>query len=111
MGLYTLVDSVSTFDTKKLIFVVYATYLIILSFVTFILYHSDKKKAIRGKYRIPEKVLLLSSLFGGAYGGFLAMKIFRHKTTAEHWYFTFINISGILLHTTLLIIVAFVLKI
>jgi len=67
----------------------------LMSIVTFALYASDKKKAKKGDRRIPERTLLLCSFFGGAIGGFLAMQIKRHKTKAEHWYFTVVNLLGI----------------
>ena len=90
--------------------IIYGGYLILLSLITFILYHADKRKAKKGKWRIPEKVLLLFSFFGGAYGGYLAMLLFRHKTTREHWYFTFVNLLGIIVHITLIILILFVFK-
>ena len=65
----------------------------------------DKKKAEKGKYRTREKTLLLLSFMGGGFGGYPAMLIFRHKTKGEHWYFTFINIFGILLHISLLVVI------
>lgn len=65
----------------------------------------DKKKAVKGKYRTREKTLLLLSFMGGAFGGYPAMLIFRHKTKGEHWYFTFINILGILLHISLIVVI------
>lgn len=34
----------------------------------------------RGAYRIPEKILLLTALLGGAAAEFITMKIIRHKT-------------------------------
>ena len=95
---------------KEYILIGYGAYLFLLSIITFFLYRKDKKKAKKGKWRIKEKVLLLCSFFGGAYGGYLAMLIYRHKTTKEHWYFTFINILGILIHTALLILFAFFFK-
>ena len=67
----------------------YLSFLALISMVTFFLYMADKNKAQNGAYRIPEKVLLLFSLLGGAFGGFPAMLIFRHKTKGEHWYFIF----------------------
>ena len=85
------------------LFIIYLVYLALLSVVTFFMYGADKRKAKKGKWRTPEKVLLLSSFFGGAYGGFLAMQIFRHKTKAEHWYFTAVNLLGILLHTAAIV--------
>ena len=87
----------------KTLFIIYIVYLALLSIVTFFMYGADKRKAKKGKWRTPEKVLLLSPFFGGAYGGFLAMQIFRHKTKAEHWYFTAVNLLGILLHTAAII--------
>ena len=88
---------------KLYIMLGYGAYLLLLSLITFIAYHSDKKKAEKGKYRTREKTLLLLSFFGGAFGGYPAMLIFRHKTKAEHWYFTFVNILGILIHAAALI--------
>lgn len=85
-------------------FLVYAAFLLLLSLVTFCVYGADKRKAKKGAWRTPEKTLLLLSLFGGAYGGFAAMQTFRHKTKAEHWYFTVVNLFGIVLHTALLIL-------
>ena len=93
---------------KTIVLIAYGAYLILLSLITFILYHSDKKKAEKGKMRIPEKVLLLFSFFGGAFGGYPAMLIFRHKTKGEHWYFTAINLLGIVIHTALIILIYFV---
>lgn len=87
----------------KTLFIIYIVYLALLSIVTFFMYGADKRKAKKGKWRTPEKVLLLLSFFGGAYGGFLAMQLFRHKTKAEHWYFTAVNLLGILLHTAAII--------
>ena len=98
------------FTLKETILLAYGGYLILLSLVTFILYHADKKKAEKGKWRIPEKVLLLFSFFGGAFGGYPAMLIFRHKTKGEHWYFTFVNILGILIHAAALVVIAFIIK-
>jgi len=65
----------------------------VLSLVTFFMYGIDKFKAQKGKWRISEKALLLSSFIGGAVGGFLAMQLFRHKT--KHWYFNVVNIIGL----------------
>ena len=60
-------------------------YLFLINALSFALMHIDKKKAIRGSWRIPERTLLLTCLMGGSYGGLLGMKLFRHKT--QHWYF------------------------
>ena len=96
--------------TKEIVLIAYGSYLLLLSFITFIAYGVDKKKAKDGKWRTKEKTLLLLSFFGGAFGGYPAMLIFRHKTKAEHWYFTFINILGLLIHTALILLIIFVFK-
>ena len=88
--------------------VAYAGYLILLSLITFIAYGADKKKAKKGAYRTKEKTLLLLSFFGGAFGGYPAMLVFHHKTKGEHWYFTFVNLLGIALHATLMVLLILV---
>jgi uncharacterized membrane protein YsdA (DUF1294 family) len=40
----------------------------------------DKNRAIKHKYRIRERTLWLTALFGGAIGATLGMQLFRHKT-------------------------------
>ena len=98
------------FSIKWWVLVIYGAYLILLSIITFAMYRADKRKAEKGKMRTPEKVLLLSSFLGGAFGGYPAMLIFRHKTKGEHWYFTFVNLLGILVHAGLIVLILFVLK-
>lgn len=94
--------------TKQIVLIAYGSYLILLSIITFFAYRADKKKAEKGKYRTKEKTLLLLSFFGGAFGGFPAMQIFRHKTKGEHWYFTAVNLLGLAIHIALIILIAFV---
>jgi len=60
-------------------------YLLLINLFTFFLMAIDKKKAENKKWRISEKNLFTFFLLGGSIGGFLGMKIFRHKT--KHWYF------------------------
>ena len=94
--------------TKQIVIIAYAAYLVLLSLIAFIAYGVDKKKAKSGKWRTKEKTLLLLSFLGGAYGGYPAMLIFRHKTKLEHWYFTFVNILGIILHIALIVCLLFI---
>ena len=77
---------------KMSLIVVLAVYAAV-SVAALIAYGADKWKAKRGKWRIPEKVLLRLSFFGGAVGGLSGMLLFRHKT--RHWYFWFVNIVGL----------------
>ena len=95
------------FTLKEIVLMSYGAYLILLSIITFFAYHIDKKKAESGKWRAKEKTLLLLSFFGGAFGGYPAMLIFRHKTKGEHWYFTFVNLLGILVHVGLMVALLF----
>ena len=75
---------------------IYLAAVFALSAAAFIAYGADKSKARRGAWRIPEKVLLGLSFFGGAAGGLCGMLLFRHKT--RHWYFWAVNV---LLHEKL----------
>ena len=97
-------------STRDIVLIAYGSYLLLLSIITYIAYRADKKKAKKGQYRTKEKTLLLLSFFGGAFGGYPAMLIYRHKTKGEHWYFTFVNIVGIIIHLVLLILFAFVIQ-
>lgn len=80
---------------------IYAIALLLVSAVTFFTYVADKKKAQKGAWRVPEKVLLGLSFFGGAAGGLLAMSIARHKT--KHWYFLVVNGVGLIWQSALLL--------
>lgn len=62
-----------------------AVYLAVVNVVTFAGFCIDKRRAVRGAYRIPERTLLVLSLAGGALGGLAAMRLVRHKT--RKWYF------------------------
>ena len=55
-------------------------YVAFISVITFFVFGIDKLKAIKDKWRIPEKALFLLSIIGGSVGGLLGMYIFRHKT-------------------------------
>ena len=55
-------------------------YLIVINIVTWIAFGLDKWKAKSGKWRIPERTLLLLALAGGSLGALAGMIMFRHKT-------------------------------
>ncbi len=55
-------------------------YYIFINLVALFLYGIDKKKAIDGAFRIPEKTLILMSVLGGGIGSLIGMKLFHHKT-------------------------------
>lgn len=64
-----------------------AGYLAAVNLAAFALMGLDKRRARRGAWRISEKALFLPAVLGGALGGLLGMRVFRHKT--KHWYFRF----------------------
>lgn len=64
-----------------------AAYLLIINIVGFAVMGIDKKRAIRGAWRISEASLFLTALLGGALGCIVGMQHFRHKT--KHWYFKY----------------------
>ena len=64
---------------------IYAGYLIFMNLLELGLMIADKVRAVRNKWRIPEKVLLILGILGGAFGGWLGMYLMHHKT--RHWYF------------------------
>ena len=61
------------------------TYLVAINLLGIIVIVADKKKAIKGKYRIPELDLWLIALLGGSLGTYIAMKIVRHKTKHKNF--------------------------
>lgn len=69
-------------------------YIIIVNILAFCLYGMDKSAAIKQKQRIPNRVLLLTAVFGGSLGALAGMYIFRHKT--KRWYYT-ITVPALLL--------------
>ena len=69
-------------------------WLAVINLLTFLVYGADKRRARKGKWRVPEKTLFLLPLLGGSIGALLGMRVFHHKT--KHWYFVW-GITAILL--------------
>lgn len=65
---------------------IFILYLIIVNITAFFMYLVDKVKAIKGRWRIPERTLIGIAVIGGSLGAFLSMNLFRHKT--KHKKFT-----------------------
>ena len=61
-------------------------YLLLINAAAFVLMLVDKRKAIKNRWRIPERTLILSAALGGSIGAILGMYTFRHKT--RHLSFT-----------------------
>ena len=67
-------------------------YLIGINLTTFLMYASDKQRAVYNRSRIPEIVLHLLALAGGSAAAFLAQITFRHKTRKHPFRIIFIAI-------------------
>ncbi len=68
--------------------IILLAYIAITNLTTFIMYGLDKRRAIKDKWRIPEKRLLLAALLGGAPGALWAMILFHHKTKKAKFFIT-----------------------
>jgi len=80
-------------------------YLIVINIIGLFSMYIDKRKAIKKKYRIPEKTLFGIAIIGGSLGSYIGMRMFRHKT--RHWYFAY----GIpLIYAIQIIVLYFVLE-
>lgn len=80
-------------------------YLLIINLIGILIMYADKRKAKYGKWRIPEKTLLLVALLGGSIGTMIGMYWFRHKTQKLKFVLGFptILISEIIIITYFLI--------
>ena len=67
---------------------IFLSYLVLANLVAFAMYGIDKRRAIKNKWRIPEKRLLLAALFGGAPGALWGMILFHHKTKKAKFFLT-----------------------
>lgn len=62
-------------------------YWLVISLLAYFMVFIDKSRAIRGKYRISEKIFFWLTILGGSIGILIGMYHFRHKT--QHWYFKY----------------------
>ena len=75
MYLQTNINFSEIFSTKNILI-----YLLIINIFGFFIMWLDKRKAIKGSWRIPEKTLFLITALGGGIGTIAGMYTFRHKT-------------------------------
>lgn len=54
--------------------------LVIMNLIALIFYVSDKNKAKKGKWRIPEATLVSLAWLFGSVGALIGMYVYRHKT-------------------------------
>ena len=74
---------------EKYLAIGYGVWTVLLSVIAFILYGADKKRAVKGQFRIRERTLLWTAFLGGGVGAVAGSLTFRHKT--KKWYFTVVN--------------------
>ena len=67
--------------------IICSIYFIIINIIGYVIMGIDKKRAIRGAFRISEASLFMVALLGGSLGSILGMQHFRHKT--RHWHFKY----------------------
>ncbi len=78
----------SIFSPKTImLFVVFQ--LIFINISTFFAYMVDKRAAIRGAWRVPERDLHTLEFLGGWIGAFFAQRIFRHKISKKSYQLTY----------------------
>ncbi|WP_455438970.1 DUF1294 domain-containing protein [Streptococcus salivarius] len=77
--------------------------LLVWNLLVLCVYGLDKRKAIRHKRRISEKVLLLQTLIFGGIGAFIGGSLFRHKI--NKWYFKLCWLIGIVIDVFLLYLI------
>lgn len=70
-------------------------YLTGINLVTFAMFAWDKRSAIKGDWRIPEKTLLMLALAGGTPGAIIAQQRLRHKTRKQPFRAQLILIAGL----------------
>ncbi|WP_435250255.1 DUF1294 domain-containing protein [Vibrio sp. nBUS_14] len=68
--------SVLFYEGSKALLVWY----LVIGLVTFFVYAKDKRAAINGNWRVPEKTLHIFSVAGGWLGALIAQDKLRHKT-------------------------------
>ena len=71
----------SQFDYKKIFSIQnLLIYFIIINIIGFLIMLIDKRKAEKGKWRIPEKTIFIITALGGGIGTIAGMYVFHHKT-------------------------------
>ncbi|MEZ8426054.1 DUF1294 domain-containing protein [Vibrio cyclitrophicus] len=72
---------------------------LVIGVVTFFVYAKDKRAAINGNWRVPEKTLHILSVAGGWLGALIAQDKLRHKTQKQpfraiYWLTVSMNVAA-----------------
>lgn len=70
----------------KYIIIALIAYFVLINLITCIVYGIDKRKAEKGKWRIPEATLIMLAAIGGSIGALYGMKHYHHKTQKIKFY-------------------------
>lgn len=81
-------------------------YLLIINLISFITMWSDKQKAKKKAWRIPESTLFLLAIAGGSIGSIAGMYTFRHKTK----HMNFVILMPVILAVQVLLVVLLLLS-
>lgn len=61
-------------------------YLLLINAAGLLIMLIDKRKAIKNRWRIPEKTMFTVAVLGGSLGVYTGMQLFRHKTQHAKFY-------------------------
>ncbi len=61
-------------------------YLLSINVLGLVLMYTDKQKAKRNRWRIPEATLMAVAAVGGSLGSLVGMRLFHHKTKHPKFY-------------------------
>ncbi|WP_019415928.1 DUF1294 domain-containing protein [Paenisporosarcina sp. TG20] len=82
-----------------MIYNIFIAFFIVMSIISFFIMRHDKAAAKASKPRVSERTLWKLAVFGGGFGAYLGMIIFRHKTKHMNFRigFTLLAIAHIVL--------------
>jgi len=69
------------------VILVLITYYLLVNLLGFYAMYTDKLRAKKRAFRIPEATLFATAIIGGSIGCIAGMYVFRHKT--RHWHFVY----------------------
>ncbi|MGP4075746.1 DUF1294 domain-containing protein [Halobacillus sp. K22] len=71
----------------KIVFGFTVISVILMSLICLYLMWWDKRKSVKGQWRVSEQTIWITAILGGAFGGWAGMRLFHHKT--KHHFFAF----------------------
>lgn len=89
--------------------VIYLGVVLVMSVVCFAAYGLDKRRAINGGRRVPERTLQVLAFLGGWPGALMGQRQFRHKTKKLAFLIVFWLL--VMLHVAIVGIVAYVFRV